>query len=71
MDFTFDIVNGETPSVTIDGKKISLVSCNYEWLTATGNDIGRSIVTIGGYITGETQFRVFKIDLKTKIAIEL
>ena len=69
MYFTFDISNDGVPSATINGKKIALVSCNYEWLTANDRHIEKSIVTIGGYIVGDIKFRVFQLNLKTKKAI--
>ena len=70
-DFTFKVINGETPSITINGKKIAIVTCVYDWATASDKSIGMSIVMVAGYIVGEFDLRVFQLDLKTKKVTEL
>ena len=70
-DFTFNVINEETPSVTINGKKIALAACVYDWATASDKSVGINIVMVAGYIVGELDLRVFELDFKTKKVTEL
>lgn len=64
--FTFVVVNGQVPEITVDGVKLHVVTCTYTWDTWTNDNIGASIVYASGYLEGEDKIKVFKLQFRTK-----
>jgi hypothetical protein len=59
--FTFEVKNGEVPQITIDGKKLYVVTCCYAWDTFTNENISTPTVIVSGYFDGDESVRVYKL----------
>lgn len=69
--FTFRVVGGEPPKVTIDGKKLAVVSCVYNWSTSTDTYAGAENTVLAGYLGADPQLRMFALNFTTGIANEI
>jgi len=69
--FTFRVVGGEVPKVTIEGKQLAVVTCVYNWSTSTDKSSGTENVVVGGYLDGGLELKIFKLDFKTNMANEI
>lgn len=68
--FTFLIMNGNIPAVFIEGHRLSLVSCELIWRTATDSYPGEYVVLVTGYLDGLPELKFFKYDFISKILRE-
>lgn len=69
--FTFKVNGGEPPRVTIDGKKLAVVSCVYNWSTSTDTYAGAENTVLAGYLGADPQLRMFALNFTTGIANEI
>jgi hypothetical protein len=78
--FVFLVMNGQVPAVFVEGCKMSVVSCQYEWNTADDKGPGESTVTVSGYFRSlpptltkydDQTLRTIKYNFVTKEWIEL
>lgn len=62
-DVKFEIKdNGEIPVVHVDGKKLNVVSLDYNWRTKTDNPLdGRNVCIIKGFLDGHDLIQNFVI----------
>jgi hypothetical protein len=68
--FTFLVMNENIPAVFIEGRRLSLVSCELIWKTATDSYPGEYIVLVTGYLDGLPELKYFKYDFISKILRE-
>lgn len=69
--FTFKVNGGEPPKVTIDGKKLAVVSCVYNWSTSTDTYAGAENTILAGYLGADPQLRMFALNFTTGISNEI
>lgn len=69
--FTFKVNGGEPPKVTIEGKKLAVVSCVYNWSTSTDTYAGAENTVLAGYLGADPQLRMFALNFTTGIANEI
>jgi cell shape-determining protein MreD len=68
--FTFEIIDGRIPVITIDGHPFSLVNCVYFWSTATETTVGIQTAIVSGYLVDEFTQKNFRLIFSTGEAIE-
>jgi len=70
-NFLLTILNGQPPTVEIDGLLMHIVSCDYKWSTRIDHDTDISYAIVSGYFEGNGQLRTFNLNFKTEEAFEL
>jgi hypothetical protein len=71
VSFTFEIVDGKMPKITINGRLFALVSCVYYWTTATEMvESGIQTAIVSGFLVDEFTQRNFRLIFSTGEAIE-
>lgn len=66
LDFYFNITSqGRPPLVTINGKRLAVICCDYSWVT-NSETLGRNVICVTGFLEGEYEKTLtYTIDVNT------
>ena len=70
-NFTFSISGSNKPKVTIEGNKLNVISCMYDWSESTETSEGTSNIIVSGYFDEDPAIVIFRLVFNSGLAIKI
>jgi len=59
-EFTFNVSDGNVPVITVNNKKLYVVTCSYSYDTNTDQNHSEPTAIFSGYLEGDLIIKVYK-----------